>query len=312
MKIFHHFDSIEKIKHPVLTIGTFDGVHLGHQRIISQLNDEAQKIGGESVLFTFYPHPRMVLYPESHGLKLIQTQEEKLEKLKAYGLKNIIVHPFSFEFSRLTALEFVRDYLVNRLHVKKLVIGYDHQFGKNREGSIAFLKEVSETYDFEVIEIPPQEVDSVNVSSTKIREAITSGHVDVANAYLGYTFEFSGTVVKGDQLGRQLGYPTANIFIEENTKLLPGNGVYAIRVHVDGIENMGMMNIGIRPTIQVENQTRIEVHIFDFNRDIYGENVRIEVLRKTREEQVFESIEGLKEQLNKDEIYIRSLHSFHL
>ncbi len=309
MKIFHHFDALERIKCPVLTIGTFDGVHLGHQRIIEQLNEEAKKIGGESVLFTFYPHPRMVLYPESHGLKLIQTQQEKLEKLAQFGLQNVIVYPFSFEFSRLSALEFVRDFLVNRLHVKKLVIGYDHQFGKNREGSISFLKEISETYDFEVIEISPQEVDSVNISSTKVREAILNGNLHVANSYLGYTFEFSGVVEQGDQLGRTLGYPTANVAVQDPTKLLPMNGVYAVRVYIDNEMHAGMMNRGVRPTLGHSDQQRIEVHVFDFQGSIYGKNVRIEVLQKAREEQSFGSLEGLKEQLKKDEIQIRSIHS---
>ena len=234
MNVFQDFHSIEKIHHPVITIGTFDGVHIGHQKIINQLNEEAEKINGESVLFTFYPHPRMVLYPESHGIKLIQTQEEKLAKLEKMGLKNCIVFPFTFEFSRMTALEFVRDFLVNQLNVKKLVIGYDHQFGKNREGSLQFLKDICETYDFEVIEIPAQDIDEVNVSSTKIREAILAGNIEKANDYLGDTFELTGTVVKGNQLGRTIGYPTANIVLNSDLKLIPGNGVYAVRANVRG------------------------------------------------------------------------------
>ena len=214
MRIFQGFEQIQDIPNPVLTIGTFDGVHLGHQRIIEQLNDEAQSIDGESVLFTFYPHPRMVLYPESHQLQLIQTQVEKIDKLRRIGLKNMIVHPFTLEFSRLTAIEFVRDYLVNRLHVKKLVIGYDHSFGQNREGNIDFLKDVSDTYGFDVREIPAQEIDAVNVSSTKIRKAILNGQMRQAESFLGEPFELHGRVVTGNAVGRELGFPTANLDIE--------------------------------------------------------------------------------------------------
>ena len=213
MKIFQGFENIEAIPNPVLTIGTFDGVHIGHQKIINQLNKAAKEIGGESVLFTFYPHPRMVLYPENHGLKLIQTQMEKMDKLRRFGLKNVIVHPFTKNFSRLSALEFVRDYLVNQLHVKKLVIGYDHQFGKNREGSISFLREVQDTYGFEVIEIPAQEIDDVNISSTKIRNAILKGETNRVAKFLGEPYELYGRVVKGQALGRIIGFPTANIDI---------------------------------------------------------------------------------------------------
>ena len=268
MNEYQDFHSIEKIHHPVITIGTFDGVHIGHQKIIKQLNEEAEKVNGESVLFTFYPHPRMVLYPESHGIKLIQTQEEKLAKLQKMGLKNCIVFPFTFEFSRMTALEFVRDFLVNKLHVKKLVIGYDHQFGKNREGSIQFLKDICDTYDFEVIEIPAQDIDEVNVSSTKIRDAILKGNIEKANDYLGDLFELSGTVVKGNQLGRTIGYPTANIVLNSELKLIPGNGVYAVRVLVRGTWFDGMMNIGMRPTVSSNGGRTIEVNIFDFDETI--------------------------------------------
>ncbi|MBP6091246.1 MAG: bifunctional riboflavin kinase/FAD synthetase [Crocinitomicaceae bacterium] len=306
MNIYYNFSSISAIKNPVLTIGTFDGVHIGHKKIIDQLNEEASKIGGESVLFTFFPHPRMVIFPESHGLKLIQTQEEKLEKLKEMGLQNVIVFPFTFEFSRLTALEFVRDMLVNQLHVKKLVIGYDHQFGKNREGSIHFLRDVAETYEFEVIEIPAQDIDAVHVSSTKIREALFSGDIEKANDYLGAPFQLSGTVVKGKQLGRTIGFPTANIQLANDLKLIPQNGVYAVKVFYQNKCLKGMMNIGVRPTIEGKNDPTIEVHIFDFDQTIYGESLRIELFKKTRDEQKFNGIEALKNQLKLDEISIRT------
>lgn len=309
MNVFQDFHSIEKIHHPVITIGTFDGVHIGHQKIINQLNEEAEKINGESVLFTFYPHPRMVLYPESHGIKLIQTQEEKLAKLEKMGLKNCIVFPFTFEFSRMTALEFVRDFLVNQLHVKKLVIGYDHQFGKNREGSLQFLKDICDTYEFEVIEIPAQDIDEVNVSSTKIREAILAGNLEKANEYLGDTFELSGTVVKGNQLGRTIGYPTANIVLNSDLKLIPGNGVYAVRVNVRGTWFDGMMNIGTRPTVVSNGGRTIEVNIFDFEETIYDETVTVQFLSKWRDEQKFNGLEELKNQLKIDEETIRTVLS---
>lgn len=311
VKIFQDFSSIDHIPNPVLTIGTFDGVHIGHQKILDQLNEEARKIGGQSVLFTFYPHPRMILYPESHGLKLIQTQEEKLRKLKKMGLQNIIVYPFTFEFSRLTALEFVRDYLVNQLHVKKLVIGYDHQFGKNREGSIDFLKDVSETYGFEVIEIPAQDIDEVNVSSTKIREALIDGNIELANEYLGEPFELSGEIIHGNALGRTIGYPTANIQVDSELKLIPGNGVYAVRVFLQDQCIDGMMNIGIRPTICGTHDISMEVHLFDFDKDVYGEKIQVQFLSKIRDEQKFIDTNALKDQLKKDENHIRHFLAIH-
>lgn len=306
MKIFSEFSSIENIPNPVLTIGTFDGVHIGHQKIIDQLNEEARMIGGESVLFTFFPHPRMVLFPDSHGLQLIQTQEEKLEKLKRMGLQNIIVYPFTYEFSRLTALEFVRDLLVNQLHVRKVVIGYDHQFGKNREGSIEFLKKVATTYDFQVIEIPAQEINEVNVSSTKVRQAILEGDVTKANHFLGEPFQITGTVIHGNALGRTIGYPTANIEVNSPLKLIPGNGVYGVSVQIEDANFNGMMNIGVRPTVGGELKRTVEVHIFDFDKDIYDKVITVHFLSKWREEKRFGSLEELKEQLKKDEEAIRN------
>lgn len=306
MKIFQGFDQLKEIKNPVLTIGTFDGVHLGHQKIIDQLNFEAEKIGGESVLFTFYPHPRMILYPESHGLRLIQTQAEKIDKLRRMGLQNVVIHPFTQEFSRLSAIEFVRDFLVNQVGVKKLVIGYDHQFGKNREGSIEFLMEVCETYGFEVIEIAAQEIDEVNVSSTKIRNAIKAGDIETANTFLGEPFLLNGIVVEGSALGRELGYPTANIDVQSDIKLIPGNGVYAVQVEVDGVWHQGMMNIGVRPTIENETTAKIEVHLFDFNSNLYGKSLTVQLLSRSRDEIKFNSLDELKNQLKKDEDIIRA------
>lgn len=308
MKIFQDLDAISKIKNPVLTIGTFDGVHIGHQKILQQLNKEALEIGGESVLFTFYPHPRMVLYPDNHGLKLLQTQDEKLAKLERMGLQNCIIYPFTFDFSRLSAIEFVRDILVNKLQIKKLVIGYDHQFGKNREGTIEFLKEICEIYNFEVIEISAQDIDDVNVSSTKIRNAIIQGDVEKANEYLGENYELSGKVIHGDSLGQSIGFPTANILINSDIKLIPGNGVYAVKTIIKGEIFHGMMNIGIRPTITGNNDHRLEVHIFDFKENIYSQDITVQFLFKLRDEIKFEGIDELKDQLTEDEKTIRTIY----
>ena len=281
-------------------------MHVGHQKIIQRLNEEANRIGGESVLFTFYPHPRMVLYPDNHGLKLIQTQVEKIDKLRRYGLDNIIVHPFTQQFSRLTALEFVRDYLVNQLHVRKLVIGYDHSFGKNREGNLEFLKDVSETYGFEVIEIGPQEIDEVNISSTKIRKAIEDGNLEKASEFLGEPYELFGKVVQGEALGRQIGFPTANLDVESEVKLIPGSGVYAVNVLLEsGMIYEGMMNIGSRPTITISEKRSIEINLFDYQGDLYNQHITVQLLKRFRDETQFDSIDELQSQLTKDESSIR-------
>jgi riboflavin kinase/FMN adenylyltransferase len=312
VRVFQGFDALEKIPNPVLTIGTFDGVHLGHQKIIQQLNEEAKKHGGESVLFTFYPHPRMVLFPDSHGLKLLQTQAEKIEKLERIGLQNVIVHPFTKEFSRLTAIEFVRDFLVNKLNVKTIVIGYDHQFGKNREGSLELLKDLAPVYDFNVIEIAAQDIDDVNVSSTKIRNALKSGNIETANAFLGEPFEMNGTVQSGKQVGRSLGYPTANLDLGNSVKIVPASGVYLVRVTIPSrAEYFGMMNIGVNPTVSDTTIPTIEVHLLDYSGDLYGQELQVKVLSRLRDEVKFDSLEELKNQLSKDEITVRDmvLHS---
>ncbi len=313
MKVYNGLEFVQNIQNPVLTIGTFDGVHIGHQKIIEQLNDEAKKIGGESVLFTFYPHPRVVLYPESHELKLIQTQTEKIDKLRRMGLQNLVVYPFSEEFAKLSALSFVRDYLVNKIHVKKLVIGYDHQFGKNREGNIEFLKEICDTYDFEVVEIPAQDIDNVKVSSTKIRRAIAEGDMELAAKYLGEPFELYGKVVPGQAIGRNLSFPTANIDVGSDMKLIPKKGVYAVNVLLqDGILYEGMMNIGEKPSINsFKDDLSVEVHLFDFSGSLYDTYVTVQVLKRFREEKKFDSLLDLREQLEEDEAKIRTYFSNH-
>lgn len=306
VRIFQGFDEIDKIPHPVLTIGTFDGVHLGHQKIIRQLNEVAEEIEGESVLFTFYPHPRMVLFPESHGLKLIQTQQEKLEKLEEIGLKNIIVHPFTPDFSRIPAVEFVRDFLVNQLKVKTLVIGYDHHFGKNREGNIELLKELAPIYEFNVIEIDAKEIDEVDISSTKIRDALLEGDVELANSYLGSEFEINGKVVHGQKLGTKLGFPTANIDIESDIKLIPKHGVYATKIlRRNGEEHFGLLSIGERPTVDDSGRISIEVYLLDFKGDLYDEYLKLKLIKRIRDEEKFDNLDELINAMHKDEEVLR-------
>lgn len=291
-----------KIKNPVITLGTFDGVHLGHQKIIDFLNESAQKVDGESVLFTFHPHPRMVLYPDDHNLELIQSIAQRTKRLKESGVDHLILHPFTVDFAKQSATEFVRNILVNKLNVKVLTIGYNHHFGKNREGNIELLQELSTIYNFEVQEIPALRHGELSISSTKIRRAIKDGDIIKANAFLGATFCFEGIVKGGDKIGSKIGYPTANIGSIEETQILPAVGVYAVKVNVAGKIYGGMMNIGFRPTIAEDSERRIEVHLFNFNQDIYGTKLEINVIARIRDEQSFESINGLKDQLAKDEI----------
>ncbi len=291
-----NFSTTEKT---YVTIGTFDGVHFGHQKIIEKLVLEAKKANRKSVLLTFFPHPRMVLQ-EDNSLELINTIEERTYLLEKTGLDYLIIHPFSVEFSRMSALAFVRDLLVNQLNISKLIIGYDHHFGKNREGNIVQLTEYSHLYEFTVEEIPAQDIDDVSVSSTKIRTALAEGNLHTANNYLGYPFMLSGTVVNGKQLGGKIGYPTANINIKETYKLIPKTGVYIVSSKIQGVDIYGMMNIGNRPTVGGNHQT-IEVHFFDFNANLYQQQLTIELLYFLRDEQKFDSIEHLILQLKKDE-----------
>ncbi|MCG1035050.1 bifunctional riboflavin kinase/FAD synthetase [Polaribacter sargassicola] len=282
-----------------VTIGTFDGVHFGHQKIIEKLVKEAKKANRKSVLLTFFPHPRMVLQKDN-SLELINTIEERAELLEKTGLDYLIIHPFSKEFSRMTALEFVRNILVNQLNISKLIIGYDHHFGKNREGNIVQLTEYSHLYDFVVEEIPAQDIDDVSVSSTKIRRALATGNLKTANDYLGYNFMLNGNVVNGKKLGGKIGFPTANIDVKETYKLIPKTGVYVVKSNIDDKTVFGMMNIGNRPTVDGKHQT-IEVHFFDFNKNLYDKNITIELLYFLRDEEKFSSLESLIKQLKKDE-----------
>ena len=282
-----------------LTIGTFDGVHVGHKRILERLTNNAKKHGLQSAVLTFFPHPRMILQKDS-DIKLLNTLEEKQEILEKMGVDYLIVHPFTKSFSRLTALEFVRDILVNRLNVKSIVIGYDHRFGRNRNANIKDLVGFGATYNFNVEEIPAQEVEEVSVSSTKIRNALLQGDIVTANAYLGYPYLLSGTVVKGKGLGRKLGFPTANLAIKESYKLIPKNGVYLIEGTIDGKTVNGMMNIGYNPTVEGKAQS-IETHIFNWTADLYEKKIQVRLLKKLRDEHKFDSVELLVEQLKKDQ-----------
>ena len=299
LKVIQSISNFTSEEQTYVTIGTFDGVHFGHQKIIEKLVNEAKKANKKSVLLTFFPHPRMVLQKDA-SLELINTIDERSALLERTGLDYLIIHPFSKEFSRTTALEFVRDILVNQLNISKLIIGYDHHFGKNREGNITQLTEYSHLYGFKVEEIPAQDIDDVSVSSTKIRRALASGNLKTANNYLGYNFMLNGNVINGKQLGGRIGYPTANIDVKENYKLIPKTGVYVVKSTIDNKTIFGMMNIGNRPTVNGNHQT-IEVHFFDFNQDLYHQNLTIELIYFLRDEEKFDSIDSLIHQLKKDE-----------
>ena len=283
-----------------LTIGTFDGVHVGHGQILQRLINNAKKAGLKSAVLTFFPHPRMVLQQDS-DIKLLNTLEEKQRILAATGLDYLIVHPFTKEFSRLSALEFVRDKLVNGLNAKKVIIGYDHRFGRNRNANISDLITYGSTFDFEVEEIPVQEIDEVSVSSTKIRKALLTGDISTANTYLGYEYMLTGTVQRGKGLGREIGFPTANIIPSETYKLIPQNGVYVVKAEYDQAVLHGMMNIGYNPTVNGKTKS-IEIHFFDFQEDLYGKAIQIQFLKKIRDEHKFDSVELLRQQLEKDKI----------
>ena len=289
----------KQIKSSVITIGTFDGVHVGHQQIIHRLVDTARKNDLQALVLTFFPHPRMVIQNDAN-IKLINTIDEKAKQLEQLGVDHLVVKEFTKSFSRLTALEYVRDILVNKLKVKHIIVGYDHHFGRNRTANINELKEFGAFYDFEVTEIEPQEVDDVAVSSTKIRSAILEGNIPTANKFLGYNFMLTGTVIKGKGLGKTLDFPTANIQIEAAYKLIPKHGVYVVKSQIKGVEVFGMMNIGKNPTVSEGNQTKIEVHFFDFSANLYGAVLKIEFLNHLRSEIKFPNIEALKLQLEKD------------
>ncbi|MEK6478246.1 bifunctional riboflavin kinase/FAD synthetase [Catalinimonas sp. 4WD22] len=299
MKVHDGSTSFEQPQLAVVTSGTFDGVHIGHRKILKRLIEIARQKGGETVVVTFWPHPRLVLHPEDDTLKLLSTFEEKVKIFEQLGIDHVVRIPFTKEFSQLSSDEFIRNVLVKKIGTQYLVIGYDHRFGKNREGSFEYLKENADKYGFQVEEIPRQDVDHVGVSSTKIRQALEEGDIFTASEYLGRPYQISGEVVKGDQLGRSWGFPTANLVIPERYKLIPKDGIYACKVRWNEHQYEGMMYIGVRPTIN-GIQRNIEVNIFDFDKQIYGETLQVEFIGKIRGDMKYENIELLKAQLAVD------------
>jgi len=301
MRVYNNIDEFTAVNNAVVTIGTFDGVHLGHRKIISGIKELAESTGGETVILTFFPHPRMILHPEDESLKLITTIAEKAELMERIGVDHLIITPFSRDFSNQSAESYIRDVLVNKIGTKKIVIGYDHRFGKDRQGGFEDLQRLSPVYGFDVVEIPEQDINEVAISSTRIRNALLSGDIHLANAFLGYPFFITGKVVRGDQIGRQLGYPTANIVVEEKYKLIPCDGIFAVTVIIADQKYKGMAYIGSRPT--VNGLTRnIEVNIFDFNEEIYNQTIRMEFHHYIRGDVKFSSLDELKVQLAQDKV----------
>jgi riboflavin kinase/FMN adenylyltransferase len=306
MKVFREIDKPFLFRHAVVTIGTFDGVHKGHQKIISYLNQTAKEIGGESVIITFHPHPRFLINKEDKRLHLLNTIDEKLALLEKYEVDNVVVAPFTQEFSQLSAAQYLEDFLVNKFQPAKIVIGYDHHFGNNRSGNIEMLLANKAKYGYELEEIKKQTVDAIDVSSTKIRMALEAGEIKKANHLLGHAYGIEGMVMKGQQIGRTIGFATANIAVPVAYKLIPATGVYAVTVFVRNKWYQGMLNIGYRPTFEGNDRT-IEVHIFDFDQEIYGEQIKIEMVDRIRDEQKFEGIDQLKKQLEKDKVSSKAI-----
>ena len=301
MNVYYGIQEFKKLENAVVTSGTFDGVHLGHQKILKRLNEVAELTNGESVVITFYPHPRSVISPDNQIVKLLSTLEEKIELLEKSGVNNLLIVPFTREFSELSSEEFIQKILIDTIGTKTLVIGYDHRFGKNREGGFDYLKLNKEKYGFQIEEISRQDIENVGVSSSKIRKALQEGDVPSADHFLGRNYSLSGVIVKGKQLGRTIGFPTANIQVREIAKLIPLDGVYAVKVYYKDEAFGGMLNIGNRPTVDGTFQT-VEVNIFDFDQEIYGEKLTVEFLQKIRNEQKFNGLDELKAQIAKDKV----------
>ncbi|WP_316821706.1 bifunctional riboflavin kinase/FAD synthetase [Pedobacter gandavensis] len=301
MKTYHHLSEFKKLDNAVATIGTFDGVHFGHQKIIKRLCELAKSTGGESVILTFFPHPRMIIDPENQDLKLINTIDEKIKILSELGVDHLIITPFTRDFSNLSPTDYIKNILVDTIGIKQLIVGYDHRFGKDRKGGMQELEMLSKQFDYKIEEIAEQDVDDVGVSSTKIRKALLNGEVALAANYLGYNFSIHGRVIKGDKIGRTIGFPTANIFLEETYKLIPSDGIYAVTIDMGTESYKGMAYIGQRPTIN--GMTRnIEVNIFDFNKEIYGQYITMTFLEFLRHDVKFTGLETLKTQLHQDKL----------
>jgi riboflavin kinase/FMN adenylyltransferase len=319
LKIYNQLSEFKKLNNAVVTIGTFDGVHYGHQKIIKRLCELAKSTGGESVILTFFPHPRMIIDPENQDLKMINTIKEKAEILANLGVDHLIITPFTRDFSNLEATNYIKNILIDTIGTKQIIVGYDHRFGKDRKGGMVELQASAKIYDYQITEIPEQDINDVAVSSTKIRKALLDGDVSLASEYLGYHFSISGPVIKGDKIGRTIGFPTANIFVEETYKLIPGDGIYAVTVEMSSelgdkslelefkthnsqlVTYRGMAYIGQRPTIN--GMTRnIEVNIFDFNREIYGQTIKMDFLKFLRHDVKFTGLEALTAQLHQDKL----------
>ena len=307
MKIYNNFSDFVKVPNTIVTIGTFDGVHLGHQAILKDMVKTAKEIGGETVVITFYPHPRYVLNINAANLRFITTQEEKLKLLEKSGVDNVVVVNFTKEFSRVSSEDFIRDYIIKHINPVKLVIGYDHHFGNNRMGDFSLLSEMQNKYNFTLQRIEAHDVENIAVSSTKIRHSLQQGDVERANALLGYQFSYIGKVVSGNKIGRELGYRTANIDLEKEFRLIETSGVYATYVDYEGKEYKSMTYIGKKPTINNDEVENIEVHLFDFDGDLYDKEIKVRFVKRIRGEQKFESLDALKKQLQLDEKNIREI-----
>lgn len=300
MQVYNGLNHLPQFKNTVLTIGTYDGVHVGHQVIIQKVNELAQQIGGQSVMLTFDPHPKFVLNNNHPDLKLISTIEEKIELLEKFGLDNLVITPFSKDFAAMEAEDYVQKILVEHFHPSIIVIGYDHRFGKNRKGDIELLKELGPKYNYKVEEISVQTIEEISVSSTKVRNALLEGNIADANTWLAHPFIIQGKVVHGDKIGRTIGFPTANIQVNHNKKLIPPPGVYAVWAEVKGKRYQGALSISHRPTILENGELRVEVYLIDFNEDIYGEEVRLIFVDWIRGDLKFNNLEQLVEQINID------------
>lgn len=300
MQVHWNLDSLPLFRNAVITIGTFDGVHLGHQKVIVSLVQEAKSIGGESIIITFNPHPRKIINPAEH-LQLINTLEEKIELLQKKDIDHLVIVPFTLEFSEQPAAAYLHDFLVNLFHPKTIIIGYDHHFGKERKGNYRLLEEKANEYNYRLLEIPKHVLDEIAISSTKIRSALLHSNIGIANKLLGYDFFFEGVVVDGEKLGKQLGYPTANIKYTDYDKIHLGEGVYAVYAVVSGEIKKGMMSIGQRPTFD-DTGEKVEVNIFDFNDDLYGKNLRVTVKKYLRVQKKYKNLEELKAQIDQDKM----------
>jgi riboflavin kinase/FMN adenylyltransferase len=301
MQVHRDIDRLPSFRNAVITIGTFDGVHMGHRQVIEKLKQQAKAANGETVIITFHPHPRKVVSSAILGIRLINTLDEKIELLEQLGIDHLVVVPFTGHFANQPAEDYIKDFLVARFHPHTIIIGYDHRFGRDRLGDYLLLEKRAPDYSFQLQEIPKHILDNISVSSTKVREDILHNRIQMANKLLGYEFFFSGEVVHGDKLGRQLGYPTANLKVQDEEKIIPGNGIYAVYTEIDNIRYKGMMSIGFRPTVDGKKRV-IEVNIFDFSKDIYGRSLRVYVNTYLREEIKFDSLEKLVQQIDQDKI----------